>query len=96
MDTSLYIIKTKEHLADPSTYKELNSDPTQAINNNVLSTPDDKTRHHLMPSKPICTPLFYDLPKVHKVNIPLQPVVLACDSQTGHTQTMLPTSYNFL
>ena len=30
MDTSLYISKIEEHLADLSTYKELNSDPTLA------------------------------------------------------------------
>ena len=27
---------------------------------------DHITRHHLTPPKPACTPLFYDLPKVHK------------------------------
>ena len=29
MDTSIYISKIEYHLADPSTYKELNSDTTQ-------------------------------------------------------------------
>ena len=36
---------------------------------------DDETRHHLTRPKPACTPLFYDLPKVHKPNIPLRPIV---------------------
>ena len=40
MKTSLYISKIEEHLAGPTTYKELNSDPTQAIRNDVLSTLD--------------------------------------------------------
>ena len=31
MDTSLYISKIEDHLVDPSTYKELNSHPTQVI-----------------------------------------------------------------
>ena len=58
MDTSYYISKIEEHLTDPSTYKELNSDPTQAIRNDFLSTLDyahsthridGKTRHHVTP-----------------------------------------------
>ena len=91
MDTSLYINKIEEHLADPTTYKELNTDPTQAIRNDVISTLDylhsthridDETRHHLTLSNPARTPLFYGLPKVHKPNIPLGPTVSACDSPT--------------
>ena len=38
MDTSLYINKIEEHLADTTTYKELITDPTQAIRNDVAST----------------------------------------------------------
>ena len=56
MDTSLYINKIEEHLADPTTYKEFNTNPTKAIRNDVLCTfdyllsthrIDDETRHHL-------------------------------------------------
>ena len=84
MSTTLYISKIEEHLAIPSTYKELKSDLTQVIRNYVLSITnyfrnvhqvDNKTRHHLTLPKPACTPLFYCLPKVHKPNIPLQPIV---------------------
>ena len=91
MDTSLYISKIEDHLADLFTCKELNSGSTQTIRNDVLSTLDylhnthqidDKTRHHLTPPKPVRTPLFYGLPKVHKPNIPLRPIVSACDSPT--------------
>ena len=35
-----------------------------------------------MPAKPTHTPLFYGLPKVHKPNIPLQPILSACDNPT--------------
>ena len=89
MDTPLYISKIEEHLPDPTTYKELNFNQTQATRYDVLSTLDylhkthridDKTRHRLTPPKPACTPLFYGLPKVHKPNIPLRPIVSACDS----------------
>ena len=91
MDTSLYISKIEEHLADLLTYKELNSSSTQAIRNDVLSTLDnlhnthwivDVTRHNLTPAKPTHTPLFYVLPKVHKPNIPPQPILSACDNPT--------------
>ena len=91
MDTSLYISKIEEHLADSSTYKELNSDQTQAIRTDVLSILDylynthqidDVTKHHLMPPKLGRTPLLYGLPKVYMSNIPLRPIVSACDSPT--------------
>ena len=94
MVTSLYIskIEIEEHSQQPTsppTYKELNSDPTQAIRNDVLSTLDyllnthqidDKTRHHLTPPKPPCTPLFCGLPKIHKPSMQLQTIVSTCDS----------------
>ena len=80
MHTSLYINKIEEHLAELITYKEFNTDPTQAIRNDALSTLvylhnihqiDDKNRHHLIPPKPTCTPLFHGFPKVHKPHIKL-------------------------
>ena len=80
MGASLYISKIKEHLPNPTMYKELNSNPTQAIRNDVLSSLDylhktyridGKTKHHLTPLKPTCSQLFYGLPKVLKPNIPL-------------------------
>ena len=89
MDTSLYINKIEEHLADTTTYKELQSDPTQAIRNDFLYylhityQIDDQTIHHLTPPNNACTPLFYRLPKVHKSNISLWPIVSACDSPTN-------------
>ena len=91
MDTSLYINKIEEHLADPTTYKKLDADPTQAIRNDAFSTLDylhnthridDKTRHKITSPNPASTPPFYGLLKVHKPNIPLQPIVSTCDSPT--------------
>lgn len=77
MDTFLYISKIEEHQAGPTTYKELNTDAAQAIRNNAFST-----RQYLTPPEPACTPFFYGLLKVHKPNIPLQPIVQAGDSST--------------
>ena len=39
LDTTFYINKIEEHLANSTTYKELNSDPTQAIRNDPPSPP---------------------------------------------------------
>ena len=91
MGTSLYISKIEKHLADPTTYKELSSNSSQTITNDVLSTInylynthriDDVTRHHLTPPKPTHTPIFYGVPKVHKPNILPRPIVSACECPT--------------
>ena len=92
MDTLVYISTIKEHLADSSTYKELNFDPTQAVRNEALSTLDylynthqvgDITRHHLTPPNRTPTQPFYSLPKVYKPKIPLRTKVSTCDSPTN-------------
>ena len=91
IDTLLYISKIEEHPVDPSTFKELSSNPTQAIRKDIISTLNyryqthqinDVTRHHLTPPMPARITLFYGLPKVHKPNIPLLPIVSACNSPT--------------
>ena len=105
MDTSLYISKIEEHLADPSTYKELSSDPTQAIRNDILSTLnyfyhnhqiDDVTWHHLTPPKLARTPPFYGLPKVHKSNMLFGQQYQHVTASPINFGTMSPTSYNLL
>ena len=90
IDISFHISKIEKLLTDPLIYNELNSDPTQAIRNDLLSTIifttrwiDYETRQHLAPRKPICTPLFCGLPNIHKSNIPLQPIISACKSSTN-------------
>ena len=102
MDTSLYINKIEEHLADTTTSKELNSDPTQAIKNDVLSALnylhityriDDQTRQSYPPN-PARTPLFYGLPKVRKSNISLRPLASACDSPTNQLFNYVTHLYN--
>ena len=83
------------------TLGELNS--ARSIGNSaqwpLLIKPFDKgseTRHHLTTPKLTCTPLFYGLLKVHKLNILIRPIVSACDSPPINFQTMSPTSYNLL
>lgn len=102
MDTSFYINKILEQLAVPASFEELNSDPIQAIKNDGFSTLDylhnthqigGKTRHHLTPPKPARIPFFYGLPKVHKLNIPIQQIVSGFDSPLVNFQTFnTPTS----
>ena len=91
IDTLFHISKIEEHPVDPSNFKGLSSNPTQAIRKDVISTLNylyhthqinDVTRHHLTPPMPARIPLFYGIPKVHKPNIPLLPIVSACDSPT--------------
>ena len=38
----------------------------------------------LPPPKDTCTPLFYGLPKMHKPDCPLCPIVSGCDGPTDH------------
>ena len=92
MDTSLYINKIEKHLVDAATYKELDTDPTHAIRNAVLSTldylhithgRDDETRDHLTPPNLASVPVFSGLPKVHIPNITIWPIVSACYSPTN-------------
>ena len=86
METPLYISKIEEHLSGPTTYKELNSDPTPAIRNDVLSTLDYLHKTHRIDDetkpKSARAPLIYGLPQVRKTNIPLRPIVSTCDSPT--------------
>ena len=97
--------RIEKHLGDSSTYKELNSNLTQAIKNDFLSTLDhlhkthrldDKTRHLLTRPNPARAPLFYGLPKVHKSNMPLWPIVSYVIAPPINFQTISPTSYNLL
>ena len=45
---------------------------------------DKATMEFLLPPKNTRTPLFYGLPKIHKPDCPLHPVVSGCDGPTDH------------
>ena len=73
-------------LLDPGSYKELRSDPTQRI---VRTTKTLIYKSDLGEEikKKICkneatVPRLYGLPKIHKANIPLRPIVSAVGSPT--------------
>ncbi|XP_059066646.1 uncharacterized protein LOC131857886 [Cryptomeria japonica] len=73
-------------LSDSSSYKILSRNPCpkilkavrSAISNSSL---DDSTKFRLLPSKEV-TPRIYGVPKIHKANIPLRPIVDTIGSPT--------------
>ena len=73
---TLHINKFEEHLAELTKlkFKKRNYETTQAIKNGFLfnidflhSTylVDHRNRNHLTPQGPLCTPLFYGVPKIY-------------------------------
>jgi hypothetical protein len=72
------------------TYKELKRDPTANIERKICSKLSgfkkagilSQTLHNcLRPSATVC-PKFYGLPKIHKPNVPLRPIVASIGSPT--------------
>ena len=68
------VSRTEENLADLITYKNLKSDLTQAIRNDVLSTLDflysahqidQRASNYLTPQELSCTSSLHGLPKVY-------------------------------
>ena len=116
MDTSEYNLKMSELLSDTTTYKKVKTDPTNRIVKktsdliNKYSSGLDLDVGTLLPScvKP---PKLYGLPKIHKQNVPLRPVVCQIDTPTyklaqhlakvlsklrGNTETYVKDSYSFI
>ena len=74
------------NLLDPDTYKKLKHDPTNAILRKTnrlvnISTIDAETKQNLRKSESL-PPRLYGLPKIHKENVPLRPIVSAIGSPT--------------
>lgn len=86
MNTADYKSKITTMLDDTDTYKKVNYNPTNrltrktniVINNYKQSLPQSRQ----LVSRCIQPPQFYGLPKIHKVNIPLRPVVSQINSVT--------------
>jgi len=84
MDRYAYVEKVTEMLKDVNTYLEIELDLTNDIHNtaNALvrdrvlakGTINNKQSTYLTIFKPRC-PVFYGLPKIHKQNWPLRPIV---------------------
>ena len=89
MDRQDYISKANQ-LLNQSTYKVITKDPTNTIKNkliNILKSIKSKTGLGNNTYKSMyCTgcvpPKFYGLPKIHKPDTPLRPIVSSCGSVT--------------
>ena len=95
MDKTEYITKCKALLQDNSVYQHLSKDTSPTIhkelvkilqdykNNNFISeTEYTQLRCHGFNSP---TGRFYSLPKIHKNNMPMHPIVSACGTATYNT-----------
>ncbi|XP_065682361.1 uncharacterized protein LOC136095559 [Hydra vulgaris] len=88
LDKTDYEEKISLLLSDKNTYKLLSEDPTKSIARDVNNLIDYMFLHHMIdkktseflrPKTPHRTPLFYGLPKIHKIGTPLRPIVSGCD-----------------
>ena len=95
MDKTEYITKCEAFLQDNSVYQHLSNDTSSTIhkelikilqdykNNNFISgTEYIQLRPHGFNSP---AARFYGLPKIHKDNMPMHPIVLACGTATYNT-----------
>ena len=90
MPTEMYERKAYELLADTSTYKKLNKDPTAKYSTKLVNTlkkfkDNGKITYaqyrHLYPTSN-SPPKLYGLPKIHKPTVPLRPIVASRGSIT--------------
>ena len=102
MDRQDYINKAN-HLLNQSTYRSITKDPTSSIKNkliNILKRVKNQTGLESNTYKSMyptgCVPRrFYGLPKIHKPDTPLRPIVSSCGSVTYGVAKCLPKSLNY-
>ena len=83
-----YHNKVKALLDDTNTYEKLTSDPTRAIKNKLIQTLKEWRKeeriHNYLYNQLYPTaenvPKFYGLPKIHKKDVPLRPIVSSIGS----------------
>ena len=83
MDRADYNNKAQKLLEDRGTYKEIKTDPTNKLKNKLVSLLkkikaeggiSDQLYKKMYPTGAVA-PKFYGLPKIHKRDIPLRPIV---------------------
>ena len=88
IDRTEYICKAKDLLQDTSTYRTIKGDPTSKLKNRLISIlkkikaetgMQDNIYKKMYPTG-ASPPKFYGLPKIHKKNIPLRPIVSSIGS----------------
>lgn len=90
MDTEKYEAKIKDMLADKSVYELLKKDPTPCLERRMNSMLLMLKKTGKLPEKIYdrlrcsngVTPRLYGLPKIHKPDIPLRPIVSFLSSPT--------------
>ena len=89
MDRQDYISKAN-NLLSQNTYKSIQQDPTNTIKNKLITIPkrvksqtglSNQTYKAMYPTGCV-PPKFYGLPKIHKLDTPLRPIVSSCGSVT--------------
>ena len=83
MEKKDYIKKMKELLDDTNTYRPLNTDPTMKQKNRLINilrrvkteVKLEDTIYRIMYPAGACSPKLYGLPKIHKKNNPMRPIV---------------------
>ena len=88
IDTVDYIKKAKEILEDTNTYRVIQTDPTNKLKNKLINilrrtkatTGLQENIYRKMYPTGASPPRFYGLPKIHKKNIPLRPIVSSIGS----------------
>ena len=99
MDKTDYYDKMDTLVNDKQTYEELKRDPTPALqrrlNGKLLSLKKagafDITRYYRLRSSVPQPPKLYGLPKLHKPNVPMRPIVSFCGSPTYQLSKYLTT-----
>ena len=89
MDRQDYINKAN-HLLNQNTYRSIAKDPTNSIKNKLINilkrvknqTGLDSNTYKSMYPTGCVPPKFYGLPKIHKPDTPLRPIVSSCGSVT--------------
>ena len=89
MDRQDYISKANQ-LLNQNTYRSITRDPTTSIKNKLISilkrvknqTGLDSNTYKSMYPTGCVPPKFYGLPKIHKPDTPLRPIVSSCGSVT--------------
>ena len=88
IDRTDYIRKAKELLQDTSTYRTIKADPTSSLKSRLINMlknikaetgMQDNTYKKMYPTG-ASPPKFYGLPKIHRKNIPLRPIVSSIGS----------------
>ena len=83
MDKPDYITKAEDLLKDQKTYKEITTDPTNKLKSKLISLLkkikaeggiEEQLFKKMYPTGAVA-PKFYGLPKIHKRDIPLRPIV---------------------